>query len=255
MCYHFRMHRRFTAPGLILGMILLFPLGAQQDTTPQELEQPAPNPYRLEAEAMMSAVRISRPDLAPAVREALEILPRHKYVPENLASMAYHNRTLPLGEGLFIPAPSDLGAAIGLLGLTRRDRVLVVGTAAGYAADLISLIAAEVVLVEENSRERERMVDLLTSGERTWGTENLTILPGWTLTPLLTGEEFDAVFVHGGVTRIPEPLFALLGPVARMAVPLMGDSGFSLLGVYQKSPLGESLSVYEELFFPKIQEW
>ena len=253
------MVRHLSATVLILFTLLVPLLEAQEDSLPPDLTLPVtpegPKTRRQEVETLLGEILLVQPDLSPEVQEALGILPREKYVPENLTSLAYQNRTVPLGEGLFLPAPSDLGGVIDRLRITLGDRVLVVGAGAGYVADWISLLAAEVVLVEKSNRERERMVDLMASGERSWDRENLTVLRGGALTPLLTEEPFDAVFVHAGVVRIPETLFTLLAPTARMVVPLRGDSGFTLLGFYETSPLGMSLSVHEELFFPQILEW
>ena len=257
MCYPSKMLQPLSAVGLILSVALVLPLGAQENSFPSDLIPipPFSEPQLRKTELLLEEVLLARPDLSQEVQEALKVLPREHYVPEDLASLAYHNRTLPLGDGLFLPAPSDLGAVIDHLELSPSDRVLVVGAGAGYSAELIALLAAEVVLVEKSSRERERILDLRASGERSWDRENLTILEDWTLTPLLTQKAFDAVFVHGGVVRIPEPLFALLAPTARMAVPLRGYSGFTLLSLYETSPIRTNLRVYEELFFPKILEW
>src|SRR5215470_17791132 len=95
-----------------------------------------------------------------AVLSAMRKIPRERFVPESLAEIAYDDRPLPIGEGQTISQPYIVAKMTEALRLRPNDRVLEIGTGSGYAAAVLSVIAAEVYTVErlealaESARKR-----------------------------------------------------------------------------------------------------
>ena len=86
--------------------------------------------------------------LDPAVRRAMERVPRHEFVPGWERSYAYENRPLSIGRGQTISQPYIVAAMTQMLRPNRRMRVLEVGTGCGYQAAVLASVVAEVWSVE-----------------------------------------------------------------------------------------------------------
>ncbi|GAA4861533.1 protein-L-isoaspartate(D-aspartate) O-methyltransferase [Actinomycetospora straminea] len=82
------------------------------------------------------------------VLAAMAEVPRHRFVPAHRLHEAYGSGPLPIACGQTISAPAMVAAMAEALGLTGRERVLEVGAGSGYAAAVLSRLAAEVVTIE-----------------------------------------------------------------------------------------------------------
>ncbi len=84
----------------------------------------------------------------PMIVRAMEIIPRHQFVPYTKPPDAYVDGPLPIGQGQTISQPYITAYMTELLHLRRTDRVLEVGTGSGYQAALLSCLCAEVYSIE-----------------------------------------------------------------------------------------------------------
>ena len=153
----------------------------------------------------------------PALRRALLDVPRHLFVPHNLAAMAYQDSPLPIGFDKTISQPFIGALMIDLLDLQPGQRVLEVGTGLGYQAAVMAEMGAEVCSVEvveefaEGAESRFAALGYAVKvrvgdGSRGWAEQ----------------APYDAILVTAAA---PEPPFALveqLAPAGRMVVPLGG---------------------------------
>lgn len=96
----------------------------------------------------------------PRVLEAMRVVPRHLFVDEALASRAYEDTALPIGQGQTISQPYIVArtAELALEDLpdARTARVLEVGTGCGYAAAVLAQLFGEVVSIERLRALHER---------------------------------------------------------------------------------------------------
>ena len=151
------------------------------------------------------------------VLAAMNAVPRHIFVDEALASRAYEDSPLPIGEGQTISQPwvvarmTELARNGGKLGA-----VLEIGTGCGYQTAVLAQIADEVYTVE-------RIGALVAKARRNLQSlrlKNVRLKHGDGSTDL--GEELavDAVVVSAGASHVPEPLLKYLRPGGRMVLPL-----------------------------------
>jgi len=70
----------------------------------------------------------------PRVLEAMEKVPRHRFVPEEYLSEAYADHPLPIGQGQTISQPYIVALMTQHLLLEPGDKVLEIGTGSGYQA-------------------------------------------------------------------------------------------------------------------------
>jgi protein-L-isoaspartate(D-aspartate) O-methyltransferase len=157
----------------------------------------------------------------PLVLAAMREVPREAFVPEVLAEFAYEDSPLPIEAGQTISQPFIVARMIELADLGPHDCVLEVGAGSGYAAAVMSRIAAHVFAVERHAvlaraarrRLAERGYDNVTVHHRD-GTEGLP-----------EHAPFDAIVVSAGSDRVPEALCSELAVGGRLIIPVGGRRG------------------------------
>ena len=82
------------------------------------------------------------------VIEALEKVPRERFVPEELQNRAYENVALPIGDDQTISQPTVVAHMVQAANPRPGDHVLEIGTGSGYCAAVLSQLARDVVTVE-----------------------------------------------------------------------------------------------------------
>src|SRR6056297_1043693 len=106
------------------------------------------NDHRRRRERMVAEQLIARDITDERVLDAMRLVPRHEFVPEQSAASAYDDRPLPIGHGVTISQPYIVAFMTQALELSSTDRVLEIGTGSGYAAAILAEVAGEVVTVE-----------------------------------------------------------------------------------------------------------
>ena len=98
------------------------------------------------------------------VLAAMRVVPRHCFVPPELAERAYDDSALPVAEGQTVSQPWVVARMLELAEIAAGDRVLDVGTGTGYQAAVLAAMGAEVFSIERiaslASAAGERLVAL-----------------------------------------------------------------------------------------------
>jgi protein-L-isoaspartate(D-aspartate) O-methyltransferase len=82
------------------------------------------------------------------VLEAMAIVPRERFLPEDQRRRAYRDGAVRIGEGQTMSQPWIVACMAQLLELDGPETVLEVGTGSGYAAAVLSRLCREVVTIE-----------------------------------------------------------------------------------------------------------
>lgn len=155
----------------------------------------------------------------PVILKAFRSVPRERFVPAELAEFAYRDGPLPIGEEQTISQPFIVASMIDAAEIGPADRILEVGAGSGYAAAVMSRIAAEVHAVERigalASRARERVEAL--------GYGNCRIVAGDGMDGLPEEAPFDAILVAARIDEVPEALKRQLAVGGRLIIPLGGE--------------------------------
>ncbi|HKK16578.1 MAG TPA: protein-L-isoaspartate O-methyltransferase, partial [Gammaproteobacteria bacterium] len=91
---------------------------------------------------------IGKDSLDEPVMQAMERVPRHLFVPEEIRSHAYVNSALPIGNDQTISQPYIVALMTDLAGVGKNSVVLEVGTGSGYQAAILAEIVKEVYTIE-----------------------------------------------------------------------------------------------------------
>ncbi len=89
------------------------------------------------------------------VLAAMAEVPRHRFVPPEVAADAYSDRPLPIGKGQTISSPFIVAATTAALELPPAAQVLEVGTGCGYGAAVLSRCFRSVLTIERHEELAE----------------------------------------------------------------------------------------------------
>ncbi len=152
----------------------------------------------------------------PGVLDAMQRVPRHEFVSEDMMAGAYADQPLPIGEGQTISQPYMVAAMTEAAALVGTERVLEVGTGSGYQAAVLSLLAREVHSVENVvSLAKAAQLRLAKLGYR-----NVAVHCGDGTLGLEQAAPFDAIVVTAAAPRIPPPLVEQLAEGGRLVIPV-----------------------------------
>ncbi len=202
---------------------------------------------RAARERMVTEQIQSRGVSSPTVLEALRSVPRHYFVPENLAASAYEDHPLPIGEGQTISQPYIVALMTELLELKPSDRVLEIGTGSGYQAAILSCITDQIHTIEIKQKLFENASNLLKKYE----LKNVKCRHGDGHFGWPESAPFDAIMITAAVDHIPPPLIAQLKDGGRLVLPLGSPFGFQNLVRVTKNGADVSLrNIIGVLFVP-----
>jgi protein-L-isoaspartate(D-aspartate) O-methyltransferase len=154
--------------------------------------------------------------IAPRVLEAMGIVPRQEFVPENVQSQAYADRPLPIGYGQTISQPLIVAIMTDLLQVAPNHVVLEIGTGSGYQAAVLAHLARQVYTIEivpdlANSAA-QRLQSLHYANVATRLGDGYY---GWQ-----EAAPFDSIMVTAAASQIPPPLIQQLKAGGRMVIPI-----------------------------------
>lgn len=152
----------------------------------------------------------------PNVLRAVNLVPRHRLVPEPVRAHAYEDRPLPIGYAQTISQPYVVAYMTEALGPEENDRVLEIGTGSGYQAALLSHLVREVHSLEIIPPLAETAAKNLADLRR----DNVRVEQGDGYHGLPERAPFDGIIVTAATPEVPPPLLRQLRPGGRMVVPV-----------------------------------
>jgi protein-L-isoaspartate(D-aspartate) O-methyltransferase len=155
------------------------------------------------------------------IRAMLEV-PRERFVPADLASIAYFDGPVPAaprpgrGEPRCLLPARTFAKLVQLAGVGPHSVVLDVGCATGYSTAVLARLAQRVVAVEADrdlARAAAATIEAL-------GTGNAKVIEG----PLAAGApaegRFDAILLNGAVPAVPPVLLEQIADGGRLVAML-----------------------------------
>jgi protein-L-isoaspartate(D-aspartate) O-methyltransferase len=192
----------------------------------------------LDEQMLDTAAATGRNTLSPAVRHAMQTVPRERFVPPELAARAYENRPLPIGLGQTISQPFIVALMTELLEPRATDVMLEVGTGSGYQAAVLAACVKQVYSIEILAPLSARARAALdAAGVRNVETRVGDGYQGWA-----EAAPFDGIIVTAAPDHVPPALIAQLAPGGRMVIPVGAvDAGQDLL-LLRKDAAGRMVS-------------
>jgi protein-L-isoaspartate(D-aspartate) O-methyltransferase len=171
-----------------------------------------------EREAMVRTQLAGRGIVDTRVLDAMARVPRHLFVPEDLREHAYRDRALPIAEQQTISQPFIVALMAQALMLRGSERVLEIGAGSGYAAAVLSLLAAEVYTIER----WPTLAEAATRRLHDLGFTNAHVVVGDGTSGLPEQAPFDGIVVAAAAPWAPKPLREQLADGGRLIIPVGG---------------------------------
>jgi protein-L-isoaspartate(D-aspartate) O-methyltransferase len=186
-----------------------------------------------------------------AVLRAIQMVPRHLFVPESVRHQAYDDVALPIGSGQTISQPYVQARYLEVIGLTGQEKVLEIGTGSGYQTALLALVASMVFSVERFAALAQSARTALAAA----GVRNVTVLVGDGTLGWRPFAPYDAILVSAASPEVPAPLVEQLAPGGRMVIPL-GDRASQTLTLVERLGTGVRTSTMGDVrFVPLVGEF
>jgi protein-L-isoaspartate(D-aspartate) O-methyltransferase len=173
----------------------------------------------------------------PQVLEAMQSVPRHLFVPQDLMDSAYKDHPLPIGEGQTISQPYIVALMTEVLNLNPADRVLEIGTGSGYQAAILSVLTAQVYTIEIKQKLYQNAYNLMNKNDY----KNINCRHGDGYFGWPEAAPFDAIMITAAVDHIPPPLVKQLKEGGRLVLPLGSPFAYQNLVLLTKH--GDDFSV------------
>jgi len=185
------------------------------------------------------------------VLDAFRRVARERFLPPTLGEFAYRDTPLPIAQEQTISQPYIVAVTTEALALGGGERVLEVGTGSGYAAAILSCIAADVFTIERHAsladEAREHLARL--------GYRNVHVLHGDGSLGLPEHAPFDAIAVAAGAPEVPRALLEQLAPGGRLVIPVGPDESHQVLTRIVREAAGFREEALQDVrFVPLIGE-
>ena len=188
----------------------------------------------IEIQADLMTEELGKEQLDGRVLDAMRRVLRHRFVPSQLAALAYHDTPLPIGFDKTISQPFICALMLDLLALDRGERVLEVGTGLGYLTAIMAELGAQVWSVEIVEEFAGEAIQRLSA----CGYTNLTVRVGDGSRGWTEHAPFDKIVVSAAARKPPEALLNQLKAGGRMVAPI-GPNEVQQLTVIDKAAGGE----------------
>jgi protein-L-isoaspartate(D-aspartate) O-methyltransferase len=164
------------------------------------------------------------------ILKAMRKVPRHLFVPTQLATVAYADYPISIGYQQTISQPYIIALTIQQGKLTPRSKVLEIGTGSGYQTAILADLCQEVYSIEIIKPLFEKAQKVL----KQLGYANIHFRrsDGWLGWP--EKAPFDVIVVSAASAKVPPLLLAQLKEEGRLIIPIGGPSSQQYLMCYQK---------------------
>jgi protein-L-isoaspartate(D-aspartate) O-methyltransferase len=167
----------------------------------------------------------------PSVLDAMMIVPRENFVPDEYQLLAFSDIRIPLGHGQSMFAPKWEGRLLQALAPQTHERALEIGTGSGYLAALLGRLCKEVISIDIHAD----FVSAATRRLRLASISNVTCISG------------DGI--EGHPTEGPYDLIAVTAssPLRRVLIEQQLAPGGRLFMVVGTGPVMDAMLITRDL--------
>jgi protein-L-isoaspartate(D-aspartate) O-methyltransferase len=178
--------------------------------------------FATEREAMVERHLKRRGIAEQPIIDAFLAVPREEFISPDYAHLAYGDHPLPIEAGQTISQPYIVALMIQAADIEPGDTVLEVGAGSGYAAAIMSRIAAKVIAIER----QHDLVEIASQRLHRLGYDNVAIVEGDGTKGWPSEAPYDAILAAASGSHVPRPLIEQLASGGRLVMPV-GDPGWT----------------------------
>jgi protein-L-isoaspartate(D-aspartate) O-methyltransferase len=163
-------------------------------------------------------------------------IPRERFLPKAVQSLAYLDEDIPIGQGRFLMEPLGMARLLQIAEVQPDDLALDIGCGAGYSAAVLARLCATVVAVESDADLASAASHVLAEID----VDNAAVVEG----PLEKGYPrqgpYDLVLFNGAITAIPDAIAKQVADGGRAVAVVVNERGVGAGTLFRKS--GATLS-------------
>ena len=185
------------------------------------------------------------------VLRALRRVPRHRFVPPEVAGAAYENRPLPIGHEQTISQPAVVAVMTAAVRPSASERCLEIGTGSGYQAAVLAEVCRKVYSIEY-------LAPLASFAEKNlrnagYGPDRVVLRTrdgyvGWP-----EAAPFDAIVVTAAPEQVPRPLLEQLAPGGRLVIPVGPQHDVQRLELYERKAPGLGAGAFDRTILMAVR--
>ena len=184
------------------------------------------------------------------VLEAMERIPRELFLPEIFAHQAYADQAMPIACGQTISQPFIVAFMTDRLKVSKRMKVLEIGTGSGYQTAILSLICRRVYTIE---RYRSLLAAAVGRFDQL-RLSNITTMLGDGSKGWPAQAPFERIIVTAAAREPPQALVEQLAVGGIMIVPVDVSESRQELVRISKRPKGiETEKLLDVRFVPMVE--
>ncbi len=149
------------------------------------------------------------------VLEAMNKIPRHLFLDSSFLEYAYDDKPFPIGSGQTISQPYTVAFQTEILDVSKRQKVLEIGSGSGYQACVLEELGVKVFSIE-----RQRKLYLKTKEFIANLGYKVNFFYGDGNKGLPTFAPFDRILITAAAPDIADALISQLKPGGKLVVPL-----------------------------------
>jgi protein-L-isoaspartate(D-aspartate) O-methyltransferase len=150
------------------------------------------------------------------VLRAMRAVPREEFLAAGMREFAYEDSPLPIEAGQTISQPYIVALMLEAAALRPGDRVLEIGAGSGYAAAVMSRLAADVFTIERHPE----LAALARARLQRLGIGNVVVRAGDGSGGWPEEAPFDAILAAAGAPAVPDALRRQLTIGGRLVMPV-----------------------------------
>ena len=159
------------------------------------------------------------------ILSCIEQTDRSHFLGKGFKNRSSENIALPISCGQTISQPTVVAKMMQLLELSKKDKILEIGTGSGYQAVLLSKLVRRVYTVERQTLLARQATDLITK----LNIGNITVIKGDGALGLPIQAPFDKILVTAAAEETPKLLLNQLKTNGIMVLPLGPVDDYQIL--------------------------
>jgi protein-L-isoaspartate(D-aspartate) O-methyltransferase len=189
------------------------------------------------------------------VLAAFDNVERELFLPENLRSLAYSDKSITFparetGKARFLLAPMILARMIQSLDLAEGEEVLDIGCGTGYSCAILNELGVKVTGLETDDALAQIAHDILSKAS----CDNVQIRTGSLSDGFAKGGPYDAVLINGSIQQRPNTLLDQLKPGGRL-ICIEGDDYSGRAVLYVKAGQASGSKIVFQATAPLLQDF
>jgi protein-L-isoaspartate(D-aspartate) O-methyltransferase len=176
------------------------------------------DPFARERQRMVKEDLAGRDITDKKVLDAMGKVKRHLFVDKDLWDQAYKDHPLPIGEGQTISQPYVVALMTQALTITPGQKVLEIGTGAGYQAAVLAELTGNVYTIEILPGLAQKAAQRLQA----LGYASVKVKCGDGYAGWEEYASFDVIIITCAADHVPPPLLKQLKMGGKLIMPLGG---------------------------------